>query len=211
MTTAVAGEPAASAAPLAALVDGIVADGYAIVPRFVDGQLITALRERAQAAFADERMHPARVGRAAASVRAADVRSDAILWLDEAGADPAERALFATLDSLRLAVNVQTWLGLFDFEGHYACYAPGACYARHRDRFRDQDARTLSFILYLNDAWRDDDGGALRLYRDDATHVDVMPRGGTAVAFQAERFEHEVLPATRHRWSFTGWFRRREQ
>ena len=64
-------------------------------------------------------------------------------------------------------------------------------------------------MLYLNDAWHDDAGGALRLYRDDGCTLDVLPRGGTAVAFEAARFDHEVLPATRARWSCTGWFRRR--
>ena len=34
-------------------------------------------------------------------------------------------------------------------------------------------------------------------------------QGGRLVAFLSDRFEHEVLPATRERMSFTGWFRRR--
>jgi len=194
-------------APIAALVAGVAADGYAIVPRFVDDALLVALRSRAQSA--SERMQPAKVGRAGASVRDAQVRGDAIRWLDPAEADAGERALFASLEALRAAANSTLWLGLLDFEGHYACYPPGAYYARHRDRFRDQDTRTLSFVLYLNDAWPDDAGGALRLYRDDGSALDVLPRGGTAVAFLADRFEHEVLPASRTRWSFTGWFRRR--
>lgn len=204
MAAAVAAGP-----PVEALVAGVAADGYAILPQYFDAVFVAALRQRAQVAFAEARMHPARVGRAAASVRDRDVRGDAILWLDDAAADATERALLAALETLRVAVNAQTWLGLFDFEGHYACYPPGASYARHRDRFRDQDTRTLSFILYLNEAWPDAAGGALRLYRDDGAHVDVPPRGGTVVAFLADRFEHEVLPATRPRWSFTGWFRRR--
>jgi len=193
----------------ATLIAGVTDDGYAIVPHFVDDDTVTALRERAQAAFAQQRMQPARVGRATSVVHDTGVRGDAILWLDEANTDADERALLATLERLRLAVNSTLWLGLFDFEGHYACYPPGAFYARHLDRFLDQDTRTLSFILYLNDGWSDSAGGALRLHRDDGSTLDVMPRGGTVVAFLAERFPHEVLPATRPRWSFTGWFRRR--
>lgn len=208
MAAAVA-DSAVAEARIATLVDGVATDGYAVVPHFVDDDMVAALRECAQAAFAQQRMQPARVGRAASTVRDVAVRGDAIHWLDEANADADERALFATLERLRLAVNSTLWLGLFDFEGHYVCYPPGAFYARHRDRFRDQDARTLSFILYLNDEWADAAGGALRLYRDDGSTLDVMPRGGTVVAFLADRFPHEVLPATRPRWSFTGWFRRR--
>ena len=207
--TAVVADSAVAQERIAALVDGVAIDGYAIVPHFVDEDTGTALRERARAAFAQQRMQPARVGRATSSMRDTTVRGDAILWLDETNADANERALLASLESLRLAVNSRLWLGLFDFEGHYACYPPGAFYARHRDRFRDQDTRTLSFILYLNDDWADAAGGALRLYRDDGAALDVMPRGSTVVTFLADRFPHEVLPATRPRWSFTGWFRRR--
>jgi SM-20-related protein len=66
----------------------------------------------------------------------------------------------------------------------------------------------LSCVLYLNDGWRAEDGGALRLYLP-TRHCDVLPRAGTLVAFLSERFEHEVLPAQRERLSLTGWFRRR--
>ena len=66
----------------------------------------------------------------------------------------------------------------------------------------------LSCVVYLNDAWRDDDGGALRLHLP-AGPRDVPPRGGSLVAFLADRVEHEVLPASRERCSVAGWFRRR--
>jgi len=107
------------------------------------------------------------------------------------------------------SINRELTLGLFEFEGHYAHYAPGAHYARHRDRFRDDDARVLSCVLYLNEGWCDENGGALRLYVDPGSHRDVLPVGGTLAIFLSAQFEHEVLPATRSRWSIAGWFRRR--
>jgi len=91
---------------------------------------------------------------------------------------------------------------------HYALYPPGAGYARHRDRFRDDDARVLSCVAYLNDRWGPHDGGALRLHLDGGPR-DVAPIGGTLVAFLADRVEHEVLPATRQRLAVAGWFRSR--
>jgi SM-20-related protein len=39
-------------------------------------------------------------------------------------------------------------LGIEEVEAHYACYAPGVDYARHVDRFRDDDARVISLVLY---------------------------------------------------------------
>ena len=105
-------------------------------------------------------------------------------------------------------VTVTTSLGAFELEMHYAIYPPGAGYARHRDRFRDDDARVLSCIAYLNDGWRAGDGGALRMHLDGGAR-DVAPAGGTLVAFLSDRVEHEVLPARRDRIAVSGWFRRR--
>ena len=100
------------------------------------------------------------------------------------------------------------WKASEEVEAHYAIYPPGTRYGRHRDRFRDDDARVLSCVLYLNDAWTHDDGGALRLYDGDGA-IDVLPEGGRLVAFLSADFEHEVLPARRERLSIAGWFRRR--
>jgi SM-20-related protein len=64
-------------------------------------------------------------------------------------------------------------------------------------------------VLYLNELWPAEQGGQLRLYLDEERTMEIMPRGGTLVAFLSDRFEHEVLPATRERLSLAGWFRRR--
>src|SRR5690606_1077631 len=139
---------------------------------------------------------PARVGRGAGRDRRDEVRGDRIRWLDEGAAHSAETEALALLNDLRAACNRALMTGLAEFEGHFALYPPGARYARHRDRFRDDDARVLSCVLYLNERWRREDGGALRLYVDVGSHVDVAPAGGTLVAFLSDAFEHEVLPAT---------------
>ena len=70
----------------------------------------------------------------------------------------------------------------------------------------------LSWALYLNDDWRAEEGGALRLYTQGQARpscLEFPPRGGRLMVFLSERFEHEVLPAKRERLSITGWFRRR--
>ncbi len=199
-----------AADPVAAqVVAGLAEHGYAIVPHALPAAAIAALRARALALDAAGALAPARVGRGAGRDRRDDVRGDRIRWLDERTQDPAEAAALAFLEDLRVACNRALMAGLAEYEGHYALYPPGAAYARHRDRFRDDDARVLSCVLYLNDAWRTDEGGALRLHVDDATALDVVPAGGTLVAFLSAAFEHEVLPATRTRIALTGWFRRR--
>ena len=142
-------------------------------------------------------------------VARADLRGDRICWLEPKSATEAEQSLYEKLDALRVAANRELQLGLLDFEGHYAIYPPGCGYARHIDSFQDDDARVLSIVVYLNARWQTGNGGALRLHLPTGEKVDAMPQTGTLAAFLADRFVHEVLPATRQRLSIAGWFRRR--
>jgi SM-20-related protein len=187
------------------LVEGIALHGFAVVTEALSGQLVDALRDKARALDAQGLLAPARVGRD----RGDGVRGDRIHWLDDVFDDAAESALRALLEELRVACNRALLLGLVDFEGHYALYPPGTQYPRHRDRFREDDRRVLSLVLYLNEAWAPRDGGALRLFVDEANAIEVAPEGGTVVVFLAGDFDHEVLPARKPRWSLAGWFRRR--
>lgn len=113
------------------------------------------------------------------------------------------------MDGLRQAINQGLFLGLEDFECHFALYPPGAFYKRHLDRFRDDDRRMVSAVLYLNEGWQPEDGGQLRMFLDGDREHDVQPRAGTLVVFLSGDVPHEVLPAGRERLSLTGWFRRR--
>jgi len=61
-------------------------------------------------------------------------------------------------------VPFSSMIGLFEFECHFAHYAPGAFYRRHLDQFAGGGRRRVSTVLYLNSGWRDGDGGELRLY-----------------------------------------------
>lgn len=170
--------------------------------------VVAGLRERARTLAGEGALVPAKIGRGDAR-ELAPVRGDRIAWLDDVARSVAESAALAWLASLRETCNRELLLGLVEFEAHYAVFAPGACYTRHRDRFADDDTRVLSCVLYLNEAWDPDDGGALRLYLPDGAQRDIVPRGGTFVAFLSDTFDHEVLPATRERTALTGWFRRR--
>ena len=178
------------------------------LPQANVAKLVNEARERDAAG----EFHAAGVGRGAARVQRSDVRGDRILWLDQSLASSSQQPVWQALDALRLALNETLLLGLFSFEGHYALYPPGACYRRHRDQFRgaaaSSDIRVISCAIYLNDNWALTDGGALRIYDGEGMR-DVLPVAGTLVCFLSDRFEHEVLPATRERLALTGWFRRR--
>ena len=186
----------------------IADDGIAVVDQFLPAAVIEALAADARQREAAGDFHPAGVGRGAQRVVHHDIRGDRIAWLDADDAASALGSANAALQALRGALNATLFLGLFSFEGHYAIYPPGASYRRHRDRFRDDDARMLSCVLYLNAGWTAAHSGALRIFADGGVR-DVLPAAGTFVCFASERFDHEVLPATRARLSLTGWFKRR--
>jgi len=175
----------------------IESSGYAVVPDFLAATTIAGLRARARSLDAAGELRAAAVGRGGQRIVDDATRGDRIRWLEGDDDDAAEAALRGALEALRLGLNGTLALGLFDVEMHYALYPPGARYAPHVDRFRDDAARVLSCALYLNDDWSAADGGALRLHLDGAPPLDVVPRGGTLVTFLSARLVHEVLPARR--------------
>jgi SM-20-related protein len=150
----------------------------------------------------------ARVGAPGTEQRREVIRGDFTCWLREPLA-PCERVLFDRLEDLRLQLNRDLFLGLFELEWHYASYPPGAAYARHVDQPSGSVRRQISLVLYLNPGWQPSDGGALRIYTADRNYVDVEPLGGRLVCFLTSGREHEVMPARRERHSISGWFRGR--
>ncbi|MEW5770738.1 MAG: 2OG-Fe(II) oxygenase [Pseudomonadota bacterium] len=196
---------------LARLLDGLAGPGWHVDPAFLDADQTRALREECLAALARGEFHAAGVGRGEEAAVRGEIRGDQVLWIDEATAGAALQAALRRLDELRLAVNRELYLGLFDLELHFAAYPPGAGYQRHLDRFRDDDRRALTVILYLNPPdWSAADGGQLLFWPgEDAEPLEIAPAGGTLVTFLSERFWHQVQPARRQRLSLTGWFRRR--
>lgn len=172
-----------------------------------DLPLLLAAREEAVGHAAACRLHPAATGRTDGR-RHAGHRGDSTLWLDDPACGPAAGELLAALEALRSDLNRRLLLGLDEVEAHFAHYPPGTGYARHRDRFRSDDARVLSLVLYLNPDWPDAAGGALRLHLPDGPH-DIAPRAGTVALFLSAEVEHEVLPADRPRFSVAAWFRQR--
>lgn len=196
---------------LAAIVDDLATQGWSRQSVFLPDDLTRELAAECRARAARGELAPAAVGRGQGQQVREGVRGDRILWLEAGKSAVADRYL-AWMDALREALNEGLYLGLADFECHFACYPPGAFYQRHLDRFRDDDRRTVSALVYLNDDWQAAHGGALRLYLAEGETeraLDVLPQGGTLVVFLSAELPHEVLPATRERLSLTGWFRRR--
>ena len=63
------------------------------------------------------------------------------------------------MEELRVSLNEKLYLGLFDYECHYAIYGAGAHYEKHLDALAGQKNRLLSTVVYLNSQWAAADGG----------------------------------------------------
>lgn len=184
----------------------LVADGWCVLPNLLPLAQTRALAVECTAMHDAKLLLPARMG---AGRTASPLRGDSTHWF-LSGAMSAPQQVFADrMDALRVALSRELMLGLVDCESHYAVYRPGAGYARHLDCLRDNDARVVSAVLYLNDGWQEADGGALRLHLADGSHRDIYPHGGSLLLFLSAQFEHEVLPATRDRMSIACWMRQR--
>ncbi len=185
------------------LADGVaIQDGYLSLSRLRELKRCGALR-RARGEF-----RAARVGADQRLQRRAEIRGDLTCWLGEP-LFAEERRLLGDLEHLRLELNRHGLLGLFDLESHYAWYPPGAGYARHVDQLQGRDQRTVSVIVYLNEAWEPGAGGELRIFGTDHGYRDIEPVAGRLVCFLTEGREHAVLPTRQDRSSISGWFRRR--
>lgn len=148
------------------------------------------------------------IGRAGDHAIKSEIRRDKTRWLSRD--EEIQARYLDVMEQVRLTVNEALYLGLFSYEAHFAVYEPGAFYKRHMDSFKGARNRVLSTVFYLNEDWKESDGGALAIFdredSEDAVEL-VLPELGTLVIFLSEDIPHEVLPAMRDRYSIAGWFR----
>ena len=184
-------------------------DGVWVRDRFLASSQIRALTDCAHLRRARGDFSLARIGGERSVQRRGDIRGDSTCWIIPPLL-PAEQALLAELERLRLELNAHDLLGLFETELHYAWYPPGAGYARHVDQPQGRAQRQVSLVLYLNEDWAPAAGGALRIFFAAEHHRDIEPVAGRLVCFLTPGREHAVLPTQRDRLSISGWFRSRE-
>jgi SM-20-related protein len=181
--------------------------GWWVGENALDGQLVSTLRADLWALIEADRLHRAGIGREGDFHLDRSIRSDRVFWLSR---QRPEQAMFLErMERLRLALNRELFLGLFEFEAHYAHYPPGGHYDKHLDSFRGAANRLVSAVTYLTEDWQPGDGGELVIYAEDGESVQatVEPRAGTFVLFLSEEVPHQVLPSHTDRTSIAGWFR----
>lgn len=149
------------------------------------------------------------IGRAQTLKEDSSVRGDFIFWFDNSA--PAQTQLLQQLENIRQIINRQLFLNLQESEIHYAYYPPQNQYHKHHDTFKNSSARTITFILYLNQNWKPEDGGQLVIYNsktEDEILTEITPEFGRCVMFLSADFPHEVKMTNRERFSVTGWLKK---
>ncbi len=208
-TTAI---PAGTALPrerLAELVDALVAQGWYVGEAFIPAELCAELYHEVATMADHEALEEAGIGRGQTHTLRRDIRGDAIRWLDRESR--ARRRYLEAMGELQQELNRALFLGLFEYEAHFAHYPPGAFYRKHLDSFRGRANRVVSTVGYLNPDWPAEGGGEMVIFAADEPERElsrVRPEVGTFACFLSESVPHEVLPTRLPRASIAGWFRR---
>jgi SM-20-related protein len=193
--------------PLDTLADALTEQGWWVGDHAIPRTLTDRLRAEIARLDDEDRLRRAGIGRETDYQVDRDIRRDRIRWLNRESAVQAE--LLDIIAALKDRLNRSLFLGLFEFEGHFALYPEGAFYRTHYDSFRGAANRVVSLVLFLNPEWRPEHGGELVLYTDDETteRARIAPLDGRLVLFLSEEIPHEVRPTRAPRRSVAGWYR----
>ena len=186
------------------IADGLAEHGYAVVDQFLSQSEVDAILQLDEFQSEGLSFKKAGIGNSKSLQIQEAVRGDFIQWLDKTTAPESVKIYLNRIESLIQFLNQALFLSLKDVEVHMTVYPVGSFYKRHLDQFKQDDHRKLSVICYLNNDWREEQGGQLRMYLQGKS-IDVLPTAGTLVIFRSDQIEHEVLPGTRPRFSITGW------
>ena len=177
------------------IADGIYQHGFHIIDNFLDSDHYNALRTTIQLIHQNGYFKQAKIGQKLDQNLNASIRNDQIFWLDNQGDNHSINAYFDAITRLSETLNQALFLGLVDYEAHFAIYQPNNFYKKHVDQFATTQDRRISCVYYLNDEWREAFGGELKLYnKTDQLLANIMPIGNRFVCFNSD-IPHEVCTA----------------
>lgn len=191
-----------------ALILGLITNQYAILDDFISAETLAGLRTNLKTLNENDALHAAGFGNKSVYQLNKSIRSDNIKWINNDSENIFEREILDKLENFKNYLNVSCFTSLKSFETHYASYEPKSFYKRHLDQFQTDNGRKFSMVIYLNENWKPEDCGHIRLYPDDAAPIELLPLGGRVVFFKSDILEHEVKPSfTRERLSIAAWFK----
>lgn len=189
------------------MITSYLEDKIGIVPHFISDELAQHLKQNLLDLLQQKLLVAAGVGNEKKFVHNAEVRSDAIYWLDKSHNNPYETEFLLYIEAFIAYLNASCYAGITSYEFHYSLYEAGSFYVKHLDQFNDNSSRAFSMICYLNADWKTEDGGQLSIHQLGNTQK-ISPTQGKTVFFKSDELEHEVLVTNERRMSVTGWLKR---
>lgn len=189
------------------IADEIYEQGFCLIENFLAEEHYQALCLKAKALQEQGEFRGAKIGQALNATKNSHIRSDQIVWLEEQTEDSALKAYLAKVSAIADELNQSLFLGLADFESHFAIYEAGAFYKKHIDQFAHNKDRRISSVYYLNNAWQESFGGELNLYKPNGELLkSIVPLANRFICFNSE-LVHEVCETKQSRYSLAGWLR----
>ena len=179
-------------------------NGYAVVDQFLSAEEVTTLLQLEEWRSGITHFKKSGTGKQNEKRINEGIRGDYIQWIDNETTQPALKIYLDRMRELMQYINQSLFLSLQDFEIHFTIYPQGSFYKLILYQFKGNDHRKLSVILYVNEDWKKEDGGQLRMHLMEGA-IDFLPMAGRLICFRSDKIEHEVRPATRDRLSLTGW------
>ncbi|CEG58094.1 2OG-Fe(II) oxygenase [Legionella fallonii] len=182
-------------------------NGFHIIDGFLELEHCRSLRHLACDMQHQGLFKNAKIGPKVQAQQNNTIRTDAICWLNEDSTEPAVQAYLKKTISVAHILNRSLFLGLAEFETHFAVYQPGSFYKKHIDQFATKKTRKISCVYYLNEQWQADFGGELKLYNQaDQSIENILPLENRFVCFNSE-LPHEVCITHHPRYSIAGWMK----
>lgn len=188
------------------IVSSFIDNKVGLSQRFLSHALSSHLRDNLKFLNTSKQLDEAAIGNLTKRVSDLSNRGDKIYWLDRSHNDEFENQFFDQMDEFVSYLNRSCYTGITGYEFHYALYEKGTFYKRHLDQFHDNKSRAFTMIMYLNEDWKEEDGGNLCIFHKYGKQI-VNPKNGSCVFFKSSDLEHEVLLCNQQRMSITGWLK----
>lgn len=183
--------------------DELAENDYVVVDDFISQEVFRSIMDFFQEKEKNDLLKKAGIGSSGEFQVNTDIRGDFIYWLDRERDEQLE-FFFGLMDELIQSLKRYCFLSLSGSEFHIAKYPKGSHYDKHLDQFNERSNRQITVLLYLNKDWKKEDGGELKIYKDDK-EILVEPIAKRLLLFKSDTVEHEVLTTNVPRYSLTGW------
>ena len=190
------------------LIQGLIDDEYGCCNDFILPSTVIGLGANIQRLSESGNMKPSGFGNKKDFHEDKRIRGDKINWIGAQSINQFEMIYLKKIEKFILYLNKTCFTSIKSFESHYSSYEERSFYTRHLDQFKTEKGRKFSIVLYLNQDWKEKDGGLLSLYPKVGEQINISPLGGRMVLFRSDEIEHEVHASiTRERRSIACWLK----